>query len=183
MKHKQNGSAHIILIGMLVVLITGALTYIILNKFSETDTSKTVQGSTAQPEETMATETRPYVSFEDWKVRFPSNTTYILKRNSETGSHSAYFISVRELTAKCVSPDTPWLGIIQRFDNPEEKQTIGPDAGKTMNEIFGSKGMIIDGKLYYFDTTTQFCTRNTKVPEIEQAAETLENEIKFLVSY
>lgn len=180
MKHKQNGSTHIILIGILVVLIGGALTYAFLKNLNQAKPSTSTSQNKQSAEVTSDEQPRNYVELEDWKVRFSSDTAYTLKLNS---NKTAYFISIQELAKTCATPDTPWLGIIQRFENPNEKQTIGPDAGKTMNQIFGSKGETIDGKLYYFDTTTQFCTRNTSNPEIDQAAKKLEAEIKSLEAY
>jgi|GEM_PF-4942346 len=180
MKHKHNGSAHIILIGILVILIGGALTYIFLKNLNQAKPSTSISQNTQPAEEMSNEQQRNYIEFEEWKVRFSSDTTYTLKLNS---NKTAYFISIQELAKTCVTPDTPWLGIIQRFDNPNEKQTIGPNAGKTMNQIFGSKGETINGSLYYFDATTQFCTRNTSNPEIDQAAKKLEAEIKSLEAY
>jgi hypothetical protein len=199
MKQKQCGSIHVILLSIAIVLIGGVLGYALVkniaNKSNTTpdkhSTTVTLPSSVASPSTATPSakidnnpQNLPYVEFKDWKVRFPSATTYDLKRNSATGSNTAYFISIQELAKTCATPNTPWIGIIQRFDNPEERQTTGPDAGKTMNQIFGSKGGItIDGKLYYFDAATQFCTRNTSNPEIEQAAKKLESEIKSLESY
>lgn len=200
MKQKQHGSIHVVLLGIAIVLIGGVLGYVLVKNISKKPNTtlgnssapvSVAPPSSASPPSTAPSaridnnpQNLPYVEFKDWRVRFPSTTTYDLKRNSATGDNTAYFISIRELAKTCSTPNTPWIGIIQRFDNPEEKQTIGPDAGKTMNQIFGSKGGVtIDGKLYYFDTTTQFCTRNTSNPEIEQAAKKLESEIKLLESY
>lgn len=184
MKHNQNGSVHIIIIGILVVLLSGTLTYTFLKKLDKAKATTPTSGVTSRPEETVEKQTLAYVEFEDWRVRFPSDTTYTLKRNSAAGNGAAYFISVQELAETCSSPSTPWLGIIQRFDDPEEKQTIGPEAGKTMDQIFGGIGGItIDGNLYYFNIAPQWCTRNTSNPEIEQAAKKLESEIKSLESY
>ncbi len=185
MKHKQNGSAHIIIIGIFIVLISGSLTYIFLNKLSKSTPEPTVTVSevASQPDGTSGNDAKSYVSFEDWRVRFKSDTTYTLKRNSAIGSGEAYFISVEALANTCANPNTPWLGTIQKFDNPEAKQTVGPDAGKTMDQIFGSKGITINGTLYYFDANTQFCRRNTSNPEIDQAAKTLESEMKSLEAY
>jgi len=185
MKHKQNGSAHIIIIGIFIVLIVGTLTYILLNNLSKPSPlpRESVPETAPQPDDVTINEAKSYVSFEDWKVRFKSDTPYTLKRNSATGSGEAYFISIQALADTCANPDTPWLGIIQKFDNPDEKQTVGPDAGKTMDQIFGRKGVTINGTLYYFDTSTQFCKRNTSNPEIDQAAKVLESEIKSLEAY
>lgn len=184
MKHKQNGSVHIIVIGVLIVLVTGALTYALIKNLDKSKPIPVTSDATSQPKKTAKEWTGAYVEFEDWKVRFPSNTFYTLKRNSATSSNqTAYFISIQELAKTCTNPDTPWLGIIRQFDNPEQKQTIGPDAGKTINQIFGSKGITIDGKIYYYSNATQFCTRNTSNPEVEQAAKKLEAEIKSLEAY
>lgn len=180
MKHKQNGSSHIILVGILVLLVGGVLTYIFFKNLNQVEPLPSTS-QVAQPNEDASNEpSQNYTKFEDWSVRFASDTPYILKLNS---NKSAYFIGVHELADTCATPDAPWLGIIQRFDNPDEKQTVGPEAGKTMNQIFGSRGKTIDGKLYYFDTATQFCTRNTSNPKIEQAAKKLESEIKSLEAY
>ncbi len=180
MKHKQGGSVHIVLIGILIILISGVLTYVLFKNLNQNEPSTSNPETTQPIENTSTKSSRNYVELQDWKVRFSSNTAYTLKLNS---NQTAYIISIEELAKKCTTPSTPWLGIIQRFENPEEKQTMGPNAGKTMKQIFGSKGKIIDGKLYYFTIATQFCTRTTSNSEIEQAAKTLESEIRSLEAY
>lgn len=180
MKHNQNGSTHIIVIGILVFLISAALTYIFLKNINQTQLTPSTSELTQQTEQKPSNLPQNYVEFGDWKVRFRSGNIYVLKLNS---AGTSYFISNEELAKTCVTPDTPWLGILQRFEDPNAKQTVGPDAGKTMNQIFGKDGITIDGKLYYFDTTTQFCTRNTSNTQVEEAAKKLESEIKSLEAY
>lgn len=181
MKHKQNGSVTLILISISVVLLTGALTYVFLkniNRGVNTISDKSAISQAGVVDDDVSAQA--YVEFKDWGVRFSAEKAYSLKLNSVGNT---YFISDQVLAGMCATPDTPWLGTIQRFENPEEKQTTGPDAGKTMSQIFGSKGKIIEGKLYYFDTATQFCTRGTSNPEVEQAAKKLESEISSLEAY
>lgn len=183
MKHNQNGSANLILISIFVVIISGALTYAFLSNAAKTKAPATSPVVAAQTKKTSSNQAQSYVLFEDWKVRFSSNTKYTVKLNSASTNQSSYFIADQALAQTCSMPETPWLGIIQRFEDPDQKATIGPDTGKTMNEIYGTTGKIINGSLYYFSTATQFCTRNATNLEIDQAAKTLETEIKSLEAY
>lgn len=180
MRYKQNGSIQVVFVGLLMMLIIGALTYVLLNNLAPK--SNTTPGKNTAPQNTPI-DNKTYAEFKDWKVRFPSNTSYNLKRNSATGNETAYFISIPELAKTCVTPDTPWLGIIRRYENPHEKITLGPRSGQTPNQLFGKTGITIDGKLFVFNTTTKFCTRNTLDPEVERAASKLKTEIQRLESY
>lgn len=199
MKQKQNGSIHVVLLSIAIVLIGGVLGYALVKNIakksnttlgsSSTPAPLTAPSATSTPSTTPSAEiddnpqNLPYVEFDDWKVRFPSATIYNLKRNSATGNETAYFISIDELAKTCTTPNTPWLGVIRRYDNPNEKISAGPDSGKTINQVFGPTGATIDGKLYVFNTTTQFCTRGKSNPEFEQAAEKLKSEIEHLQAF
>lgn len=176
MKHKHTSSPHVILVGIIVILIGVSLTFFFYQNLNHAKSSQNTQTK----DSAAAGQQQNYVKLEEWRVRFASDAAYTLKLNS---NKTTYFISSESLAKTCSNPDTPWLGIIQRFEDPEEKQTLGPNAGKTMKQIVGSRGKIINGKLYHFDIATQFCTRNTSNPEIEQAAKKLEAEINSLEAY
>lgn len=176
MKHKQYGSAHIVLVGILVVLIIGALAYVFWNN------SRTYESNTASNKNN--TQDQSYVKLTDWQVRFPSNVKYDIRRNSATGNETAYFITLKELAKTCVTPDHAWLGIISRYENPNEQVTMGQYAGQTPNQLFWKAGMTIKGKLYVFRIMTPSCTRGQSAnPQFEQAAEKLKSEMKQLESY
>lgn len=180
MKHKQSGSIYVTLVGILLLVVCGALAFTFLKNLNQTKSSLPTSNTTQSSAEMSNELPQKYVEFKDWRVRFSSDIGYTVRPNS---NQTAYYISIQELTETCKTPDTPWLGIIQRFENPEEKQATGSYAGKSIDQIFGSKGKKINGKLYYFDTATQFCTRNTSNPAVEQAAKKLGSEIQSLEAY
>lgn len=186
MKQKQNGSAHMALLGIMVVLISGALTYALvkaLDNQPSTEPTKQQSDQIVPPAETPdAITNQVYAEFSDWHVRFPTSTTYTLKRNSGTGNMAAYFISIDSLAQTCTTPDTPWFGIVSRY-TPSDVVENGPAAGKTFEQVFGERGKMIEGKLYVLNLTPQFCTRNKSNPAVEQAAEKLQSEIQSLEAY
>ena len=196
MKQKQNGSAHVILLGIAVVLISGALTYTLLNALGhKTNTeSVTQQSKSVEPTKQLSNQTasptvqpataanQTYAEFSEWKVRFPTSTTYTLKRNSGTGNMAGYWISIDSLAQTCTTPDTPWLGFISQY-TPSDLVENGPEAGKTYEQVFGKQGTTINGKLYVFKVMYQICTRNKSNPAVEEAAKRLEFEINLLQAY
>lgn len=186
MKQKQNGSVHLILLGITIVLISSALTYFLLRALDNKPNTEPIK---QQSDQTVVPAKKPdsvqnqtYAEFSDWRVRFPTSSSYMLKRNSGTGNMAAYFISIDSLAKTCTTPDTPWLGIISQY-TPGDVVENGPDQGKTYGQVFGTQGMTVDGKLYVFKVMTQFCTRNKSNPVIEQAAEELKLEIQKLEAY
>jgi hypothetical protein len=186
MKQKQNGSVHIILLGILVILIGGALTYSLLKALEDKPNAEPIKQQSDQivtpTEQPDAVNNQTYAEFSDFKVRFPTSTTYTLKRNSGTGNMAGYWISIDSLAQTCTTPDTPWLGFIGQH-TPSDVVSNGPDAGKTYEQIFGGQGKTVNGKLYVFNVMTQVCTRNKSNPAVEQAAEKLKLEIQNLEAY
>lgn len=186
MKQKQNGSALVILLGITVVLVSGALTYFLLKALDNKPSTEPIK---QQSDQIVAPAKKPdvvtnqtYAEFSDWKVRFSTSTKYTLKRNSGTGDMAGYFISIDSLAQTCTTPDTPWLGFISQY-TPSDAIENGPAAGKTFEQVFGKQGMTINGKLYVFNVMTQACTRNKSNPAVEQAAEKLKSEIQNLEAY
>jgi hypothetical protein len=186
MKQKQNGSAHVILLGIIVILISGTLTHFLLQALDNKPSAEPIKqqsGQIAAPvKKPEAVKNQTYAESSDWKVRFPTSTKYTLKRNSGTGNMAGYWISIDSLAQTCTTPDTPWLGFISQY-TPSDVVENGPDAGKTFGQVFGKQGMTIDGKLYVFKVTSQVCTRNKSNPAVEQAAEKLKSEIQNLEAY
>ncbi len=183
MKHKQHGSIHLILLGMVLLLIVGTLTYVFLNNIAPKSNISTDNESVSQVTSDNKQDT-PHIEFKDWNVRFSSNVTYDLIKNSSTGNETAYFITNKELAKVCVTPDSAWLGIIRRYEDPNEKIISGQYSGQTPNQLFSKTGMTITDKLYVFSTIPQSCTRNgPEKPEFDQAAKKLESEIKSLQAY
>lgn len=189
--------------GIAVVLISGTLTHFLLKTLNGRPSTESIQQKSDQlitnspsttsikqksdqivaPSNKIATATdQTYAEFSDWKVRFPTSTKYTLKRNSGTGNMAAYYISIDSLAETCTTPTTPWLGIVMQYI-PSDVVENGPEAGKTYGQIYGSRGTTIKGKLYVFNTMTQFCTRNKSNPAVEEAAKQLESEIKLLEAY
>jgi hypothetical protein len=186
MKQKQNGSAHIILLCILVVLIGGVLTYALLRTLDNTlNTEQVHQHSNQNAVSTKQSDSmnnQTHTEFSEWNVRFQSPTKYTLKRNSGTGNMAGYWISIDSLAQTCTTPDTPWLGFIGQY-NPNDVVENGPEAGKTYSQMFEKQGKIINDKLYVFKITTGVCTRNESNPAIEDAAKKLESEIQDLEAY
>lgn len=186
MKQKQNGSAHVILLGIIVVLVSGALTYFLLKALGNKPTTEPIGQQSDQivtpVKESDTVKGQTYAEFSDWKVRFPASTKYTLKRNSGTGNMAAYFISIDSLAQTCTNPSTPWLGIINQY-TPGDVVENGPETGKTYGQVFGKQGTTVNSKLYVFNVTTQLCTRNKSNPAVEEAAEKLKSEIQNLEAY
>lgn len=196
MKQTQNGSVHVILLGVVVILISGTLTYSLLkalghklNAQSVTQQSKSTEPIKQQSNQTAGhtdkagdTTNLTYAEFSEWKVRFPTSTKYTLKRNSGTGNMAAYFISNDSLIQACANPSTPWLGIIRQL-TPSDVIESGPDAGKTFEQKYKDQGETINGKLYVYNISSQYCTRGASNTLVEKAAKQLESEIKLLEAY
>lgn len=170
----------------MIALISGALTYALLKALDVRSKDEPIKQqstvATAPTEKTAILNNQMYAEFNDFKVRFPTSTKYTLKRNSGTGNMAGYWISIDSLAQTCTTPDTPWLGFIGQY-TPSDAVSNGPDAGKTFEQVFGSRGKTIKGKLYVFNAMTQLCTRNKSNPAVEQAAEKLKSEIQNLDSY
>ena len=170
----------------MIVLISGALTYALLKALdikSKDEPIKQQSAVTTAPTEKKATlDNQMYAEFSDFNVRFPTSTTYTLKRNSGTGNMAGYWISIDSLAQTCITPDTPWLGFIGQY-TPSDLVKNGPEAGKTYEQVFGEQGVTINGKLYVFKVMTGACTRNKSNPAVEQAAEKLQSEIQNLEAY
>lgn len=186
MKQKQTGSAHVILLGILVVLLGGTLTHSLLKTLdAESNIEPIKQQSTKTADPTKKPEDvkdQTFAEFSDFRVRFPTSIMYTLKRNSGTGNMAGYWISIDSLAQTCTTPDRPWFGYIGQY-TPSDLVENGPETGKTFGQIFEGQGKTIDGKLYVFKTMTALCTRGESNPAVEQAAEKLKLEIQNLEAY
>lgn len=182
MKQSQTGSAHVLIIGIIIVLLLGVLGYVLFKNLTKEEGQPAQQQSGQSIETPDASSYTLYAEFDEWKVRFPTNTEYTLTRNSGTGVMSMYYVSIDSLAETCANPDTPWLGMLHQFP-PKGTIATGPSAGKTFAEIYADEGIGINGMLYVFKARPQACLRNTENEAVIKAAEKLKNEMKLLEAY
>lgn len=179
MKNKYDGFTHIALVAATVLLIIGALGFLLWQNFVN---AASISGKN-QPTSTTNTDNLPApdIKLDEWRVGFASKNSYDLKLNPTKGT---YFISIKdkELADTCQTPDKPLLAMVNRY-NPQDKVQNGSKKGQTYSQVFRENGKTIEGKLYVSSVQAEFCTRGKDNPLIEKAAQELESEIKSLRSY
>jgi len=162
---KEAGSAHIIVIVVLVIALVASLGWIFWQNFVQTDTPKkqelTAQTDTTQ-EKTPTAEEKP-LELKEWAVSIPlteADSDFSVKMSDD----DYYIVSSSKANPGCEGEHKHSIGSVSRFVADEKSEKGSLLDGATPREVFkdNNNAVIIGKYVYHYSRPQSLCADVTE---------------------